>query len=198
MDSSPTPQVVRTYLDQLEATLAGVREDVRHDIVAGIAEELRGLSAAEAAARIEALGDPAFIAAEARAEDAASATAEPGAAAPKPTEAASAASGDARWYVVLAALLVAVGGVVVPVIGWIVGIALVWLSRTWDAWEKWVATLTGFAAVAVAGLIDLVTLALHPGGIVGMRGTLVLGVLTNLIVGIWLLWRAQGRTSRER
>jgi uncharacterized membrane protein len=195
MDSSPIPQVVRTYLDQLEATLAGMREDVRHDIVAGIAEELRGLSAAEAAARIEALGDPAFIAAEARAEDAASATAEPGAAAPKPTPAAS---GDARWYVVLAALLIAVGGVVVPVIGWIVGIALVWLSRTWHTSEKWVATLTGFAAVAVAGLIDLVTLALHPGGIVGMRGTLVLAVLTNLIVGIWLLWRAQGRTSRER
>jgi uncharacterized membrane protein len=195
MDSSPIPQVVRTYLDQLEATLSGVREDVRHDIVAGIAEELRGLSAADAAARIEALGDPAFIAAEARAEDAASATAEPGAAAPKPTPAAS---GDARWYVVLAALLVAVGGVVVPVIGWIVGIALVWLSRTWHTSEKWAATLTGFAAVAVAGLIDLVTLALHPGGIVGMRGTLVLGVLTNLIVGIWLLWRAQGRTSRDR
>ena len=38
MDSSPTPQVVRTYLDQLESTLSGVREDVRHDIVAGIAK----------------------------------------------------------------------------------------------------------------------------------------------------------------
>ena len=77
MDSSPTPQVVRTYLDQLEATLSGVREDVRHDIVAGIAEELRGLSAADAAARIEALGDPAFIAAEARAEAAAPANPAP-------------------------------------------------------------------------------------------------------------------------
>jgi uncharacterized membrane protein len=198
MDSSPIPQVVRTYLDQLEATLAGVREDVRHDIVAGIAEELRGLSAAEAAARIEALGDPAFIAAEARAEDAASATAEPGAAAPKPTEAASAASGDARWYVVLAALLVAVGGVVVPVIGWIVGIALVWLSRTWHTSEKWAATLTVITAVGLAVLINLVTLGLRPGGLVGMHSILLVGILGNVIVGIWLLWRAQGRTSRER
>jgi uncharacterized membrane protein len=195
MDSSPTPQVVRTYLDQLEATLSGVREDVRHDIVAGIAEELRGLSPSEAAARIEALGDPAFIAAEARAEDAASATAEPGAAAPKPTPAAS---GDARWYVVLAALLIAVGGVVVPVIGWIVGIALVWLSRTWHTSEKWVATLTGFAAVGLAVLINLVTLGLRPGGLVGMHSILLVGILGNVIVGIWLLWRAQGRTSRER
>jgi uncharacterized membrane protein len=195
MDSSPIPQVVRTYLDQLEATLSGVREDVRHDIVAGIAEELRGLSPSEAAARIEALGDPEFIAAEARAEDAASATAEPGAASPKPTPAAS---GDVRWYVVLAALLVAVGGVVVPVIGWIVGIALVWLSRTWHTSEKWAATLTVITAVGLAVLINLVTLGLRPGGLVGMHSILLVGILGNVIVGIWLLWRAQGRTSRER
>lgn len=184
MDSSPTPQVVRTYLDQLEATLSGVREDVRHDIVAGIAgiaEELRGLSASDAAARIEALGDPAFIAAEARAE--AAATPEP-----SPVE-----SGDARWYLVLAALLVAFGGVVVPVIGWIVGIALVWLSKTWHPWEKWVATLTPFGVVALTALINALTTTLRIGGFPEMRGIFLLGILVNVVVGIWLLWRAQGR-----
>lgn len=192
MASSPTPQVVRTYLEQLEATLSGVREDVRRDIVAEVAEELRGLSAPDAAARIEALGDPAFIAAEARAEAAAPGVAEP--AAPGGSQPAPPASGDARWYVVLAALLVAFGGVVVPVIGWIVGIALVWLSKTWFPWEKWVATLTPFAAVALTGLITALTLNLQMGGFPGMRGMFLLAILVNVVVGIWLLWRAQGRT----
>jgi uncharacterized membrane protein len=188
MDSSPTPQVVRAYLDQLESTLSGVREDVRHDIVAGIAEELRGLSAADAAALIEALGDPAFIAAEARAE----------AAAPTPRERAPAASGDARWYVVLAALLVAFGGVVIPVIGWIVGIALVWMSKTWHTREKGVATLTPFAAVTLTGLITALTMDLQTGGFPGMRGMFLAAILVNAVVGIWLLWRAQGRAGRQR
>lgn len=190
MDSSPTPQVVRTYLDQLEATLSGVREDVRRDIVAGVAEELRGLSAPDAAARIEALGDPAFIAAEAHAEAAAPGAAEPTAL----SQPAQPASGDARWYVVLAALLVAFGGVVIPVIGWIVGIALIWMSKSWLAWEKWVATLTPFAAVALTGIITALTLDLQTGGFPGMRGMFLLTVLVNVVIGIWLLWRAQGRT----
>ncbi|GAB3036546.1 hypothetical protein GCM10027052_13640 [Parafrigoribacterium mesophilum] len=76
MDSSTSPQVVRAYLAQLDAALAAVSDDVRRDIVAGVAEELRGLSAPDAAARIEALGDPAFIAAEARAEAAVPGTAD--------------------------------------------------------------------------------------------------------------------------
>ena len=157
MASSPTPQVVRTYLDQLEATLSGVREDVRRDIVAGVAEELRGLSAPDAAARIEALGDPAFIAAEARAEAAAPGAAEPRRREPQPV---LPASGDARWYVVLAALLVAFGGVVIPVIGWIVGIALVLavedLARLRRSGSR---RLTPFAAVAPSVLISCT----HPG-----------------------------------
>jgi hypothetical protein len=96
--------------------------------------------------------------------------------------------------VVLAALLVAFGGVVIPVIGWIVGIALVWMSKSWLAWEKWVATLTPFAAVALTGLITALTLDRQTGGFPGMRGMFLLTILVNIVVGIWLLWRAQGRT----
>ena len=99
---------------------------------------------------------------------------------------------------VLAALLVAFGGVVIPVIGWIVGIALVWMSKTWLAWEKWVATLAPFAAVVADGPHHRT----HPGSsnrrFPGCVERILLAILVNVIVGIWLLWRAQGRTIRER
>ena len=65
-------------------------------------------------------------------------------------------------------------------IGWIVGIALVWLSKTWLAWEKWVATLTPFAAVALTGLIAALTLDLQTGGFPGMRGMFLLAILVNV------------------
>ena len=68
MIDQTAPQVVRNYLAQLESALGGLPTDVRDGIVAGVAEELSGLDAATAAERIETLGDPAFIAAEARAE----------------------------------------------------------------------------------------------------------------------------------
>ena len=73
------PQVIRSYLADLDAALAGVPADVRRDIVAGVAEELSGLDAATAASRIESFGDPAFIAAEASAEASAESRAEPSA-----------------------------------------------------------------------------------------------------------------------
>ncbi len=68
MIKSAQPQIVKDYLDRLRVALVGLPDEVGHEILAGIAEELAGLDATEAAARIDALGDPTFIAAEARRE----------------------------------------------------------------------------------------------------------------------------------
>lgn len=207
--ADPTvPQVVRSYLVQLERALAGLPADVREEIVAGIREELEGLDGAAAAARIEALGDPEFIAAEARAEAAVS----PSGGMP------DAGPAEPRWYPVLAALLVAFGGIVIPVVGWIVGLALVWLSRTWTRGEKWVATLTPFVAVIAATFIvtltslwgigsdesapidgsvfqapdssDFANPLLPTAFDLVWSGALLFGGV-NVVVGIWLLWRAK-------
>jgi uncharacterized membrane protein len=207
-DTHPTPQVVRSYLAQLEAALVGVPETVGGDIRAGVEEELTGLDAAAAAARIEELGDPAFIAAEARAEAGVVDSPVP-ATATAPTAAAEpAAGGDSRGYAVVAALLVALGGVVVPVVGWIVGIAMVWLSRTWTLGEKWVATLTGpLSFIVAAGIAATVALGerevdpvtgeainpVLPSIFPGWVSYALLLIAVNVIVGIWLLWRAQRR-----
>ncbi len=184
-----TPQVVRSYLSELDAALRGLPEPVRQEILGGVTEELTGLDASAAAARIEELGDPAFIAAEARAESGV-------------TDAAAPTHPDALWYTVIASLLVAFGGIVVPVVGWIAGIAMVWLSRAWFTWEKWVATLAAavlavVGALVVFGLTWVFTagesaISLWHSSVLGLA--LLPGVL-NIGVGLWLLWRVR-RTPR--
>lgn len=197
--TEPTPQIVKSYLAELERALGGVPDEVGREILAGIAEELSGLDAANAAERIELLGDPAFIAAEARTEAGVE---------PQTTDTPMPVPGDPRWYTVLASLLVALGGVVIPVLGWVFGIAMVWLSKTWRRWEKWVATLT--PAVAALAALSPGLIAAGAAGSGAMTGadvpspllptwydslwsSLVLLVALNVVVGIWLLWRALRR-----
>lgn len=185
--SETTPQVVRSYLSQLDDALAGTTDEVRQEILAGVREQLIGVDAATAAARIEELGDPAFIAAEARAEAPAASEG------PTPTSAR-------RWYTVVAGLLVAFGGIAVPVVGWVVGLVMVWLSPAWHRWEKWCATLAT-PAVLAAGLVVSWLSSLGPAGTDGVNPvilgfapwhvTFLLPVAVNVIVGLWLIARAR-------
>ena len=180
MTTEARPQVVRSFLSQLEAALVGVPGDISGEIVAGIIEELAGLDEATATARIEELGDPAFIAAEVRAgiPPVAAACVVP----------APAAVGEPRWYVVLIALLVAFGGCVVPVLGWIVGIVMMWLSKSWFSWEKWVATVAPLAFAA----IGFATFAISNrfGALTGWHLLIVLAFAIPVVAGLWLLWRS--------
>lgn len=204
-----TPQVVRSYLAQLEKALSGVPVGVREEIVAGVAEELSGLDAATAAARIEALGDPEFIAAEARAEAASSVeTRSPvGSTLPGSPSSLDGSTGafqrEPGWYPVLSALLVAFGGIVIPLVGWVVGLAMVWFSKTWTRAEKTIATLTVPLVILAIALIAFLGRWFGSGGEAGspnplfpaaydftFSGILLIG-LVNVVVGIWLLWRAK-------
>ncbi|MGV8882794.1 MAG: HAAS signaling domain-containing protein [Rhodoglobus sp.] len=198
---------MRGYLAELDSALIDVPAAVRTEMVAGVREELSGLDAATAAARNRCrpqplppataaarnreLGDPAFIAAEARAEV--------GAATPT-------AQLEAGWFPVVAAIVVAIGGAVIPVAGWIVGIGMVWASRTWFRWEKWVATLAApVTGLLLSGLAWLLWLpqsgaesTVNP--LVPTPHSLILSAilfsgLVNIAAGVWLLWRAK-RTPR--
>ena len=223
MSHQTPPQVVRSYLSQLEAALDGVPSQSRRAILNGAAEELAGLDAPAAATRIEELGDPEFIAAEARAEAGgvagSAAPATPGAVPPvasvADTSVAPAASavnrrsGDAGWYIVLSSLLVAFGGVVVPLLGWVFGLAMVWVSKSWWLWEKWVATLTPPLGVAFSVVI-LWLLRGAAGGVGGgsdpsqrapaladsALSNVFLLIGLNAVVGIWLLWRSLRASPR--
>lgn len=176
------PQAVRGYLNELKSALAGVPEDVARDILDGVAEELAGLDSAAAATRIEEVGDPAFIAAEARAESAPNAE--------EVVHAGASPGGDPRWYTVLASLLVAFGGAVVPLLGWVFGIAMVWMSKTWRTWEKWVATASFPVIAAVVALLGFIG-----SGFTAWHLLILLALVGNVVVGFWLLWR--GLRSRR-
>ena len=201
MTDPTTDAAARAYLVDLDTALVGLPHDVHGEILRGVSEELEGLAAAEAAQRIRALGDPAFIAAEARSEVGVDVgvggTADVGA-----------DRRDPAWYPVVAALLVMIGGVVVPVLGSVAGLVMVWFARTWTRTEKWVATLTPVVTVL---LIALVTAAsdywsgpdsttrsdavnpLIPGLFDVVWSSLLVVLIMQFVVGVWLLVRARRR-----
>jgi uncharacterized membrane protein len=184
------PQVVRSYLSELDKALSEVPREVAKEIAEGVAEELAGLDAAAAATRIEELGDPAFIAAEARTASNAESREAGSAASTTPTMPATPKPRTKeRWFVVVASLLVAVGGVVIPVLGWIAGIVMVWMSGSWSTWEKWVGTL---APVAIAVLLiggSFLARSLSPESLTGWHLAILSVFFSPFLAGMWLLWR---------
>ena len=184
--------VVRSYLAELETALAGVPQQTRRDLLDGIEEELAGLSPDDAAARIRELGDPEFVAAEARSQSSAQS--------PRAEVRA-----EPQWFAVTAALLVAFGGFVVPVLGTVAGIVMVWLSRAWKRRDKWVALLTPVAVVAILAVLaavlsttagpqssgeEFASPRIPPVLDVAWAGVPALYV-AHVVLGIWLLVRAR-------
>ena len=221
MNDASDPQVVRSYLAQLDSALAGVPADVRRDILAGVAEELRGLDAAAAASRIEQLGDPAFIAAEARAEARTGASSHPDASTTARADipfgmtaraesglgrgsAAKPPASTQRWYIVVTALLIDFGFLVLPLAGWVLGIMLMWSSPLWSRREKLYITLAPPAAGTFFGLIvAIVQFAMTgrmftPTGLSSWNFVVGFGVIPIVVAigtGIYLSRRGWERTA---
>lgn len=186
-----TSEVANSYLHELDDALHGVDDAVRRDIVDGAREELQGLSPEEARQRITALGDPVFIASEAS-------NASPAGYVP-------AKAREGAGYVIIASLLVALGGIVVPVLGWLAGLIMVWISDQWWRWEKTIASLV---PITIGALAFTLALLLSPDpsqgdGVNPLIPTVfevwwlgyLLVTICNVIAGMWLLWRAR-RTPR--
>lgn len=184
------------YLAELDTALTGVDRTTAIEILAEVRQELAGLDATEAASRMRALGDPAFIAAEAQAD--AGATEDPTDAAID--DASLPIRREPIWLSVLAALLVGVGGFIIPVVGALMGYVLLWLSTLWTRRQKWIATLT---PVAVSALLSLILTGLGlatpapengastnpqlPAGYDLLWSGVLLHGIVQLAIGIWLL-----------
>lgn len=140
------------YLDELKLALRDAPFDLAHELYEGIAEELRTLSPSEVRVRIAELGAPSVIAAEILHEAREVGGASRGAAG----EVADRSGARSTWYIVLTALAVAIGGMVVPVLGWVVGIVLMWVSPVWGRLQKWLTTLAPMIAFAVVYLVVFV------------------------------------------
>ena len=186
---TPTDPVA-DYLERLDAALRDVPFGTAREIRAGVAEELGTLDDAAARARIAELGDPVAIATAAAADQAST----PVAIAPV-APAHPSGYGRGPGYVAVTALLVGLGGLVLPVLGWIAGLVALWTGRVWTTFERWIATLAPIVVSAIvvgvlwAGTAQP-TLEASPNPSLGFVGTwwmLWLGSsVGSVVIGVWL------------
>ena len=147
---STADQLVDDYLKRLNRELAGVprarRTEIVEEITEHIAEARAGLEderEAEIRTLLDRLGDPAEIAAEAR---------------PR----AGVQPRRNNGLDILALVLLLIGGLVLPVIGWLIGVVLLWVSSAWTTGEKLIGTL--FVPGGLALPLVLGVMAVSGGG----------------------------------
>ena len=133
------------YLDRLRHAAAGLPPAVREELVADISAHLADAAAHapdEAALRqaCDDLGTPEEVAAAAAAE---SGTHPP------------ARTGGELGYDVATVLALLLGGFVVPFLGWVAGVVMIWNGPRWTTGGRWLGTLIWPAAIVVgmAGLV---------------------------------------------
>jgi hypothetical protein len=127
--SSTADKLVEDYLKRLNAELRGLprarRRELVEEISAHIAEARLDLETEDEPSirtLLDRLGEPAEIAAEA-------------------TERFGQRPSTAGWKEVGALVLLPIGGVILPVLGWFIGIVLLWISDAWSTRDKLVGTL---------------------------------------------------------
>ncbi len=96
----------------------------------------------------------------------------------------------------LAVVGLIVGSLVLPIVGWLVGLVLLWRSRSWTILEKLLGTL-----VWPGGLLLPLALPFLPVGARLLRTpgvaltVITVLVITPMVVGGWLLLRARERAA---
>jgi uncharacterized membrane protein len=147
-----TDHMVDGYVKRLNRELGDLPRDRRREVVDEIREHI-GEARAELPAETEAelrnildrLGEPAEIAADAR-------------------ERFGVAGRRRSGLDIVALVMLLVGGVILPVVGWFVGLVLLWMSRAWNVRDKLIGTLV------------------LPGGLVIPFGVIVLSSGTSACV----------------
>jgi uncharacterized membrane protein len=155
---STTPdKLVERYLKHLEVELDDLPRDGRREIVDEIAGHIAEARASlqhenEADVRniLEGLGDPADIAADAGERFDV-----------RPTSAA--ARYKPGWIEVGALVMLLVGGLIVPIVGWFIGVVLLWVSNAWNVRDKVIGTMFVPGGLGLS-LFVLMTAGLSAGG----------------------------------
>jgi uncharacterized membrane protein len=192
MIEAMTKDPARKFLIEVEEALHDLDPDLRQDLLSGLAEELRGLAPDAARERIEQMGPPSLIAAEARIQV-------EGQLSNQETN----RKVEPAWYSTVGALFITVGGIVLPVVGAIIGYAMLWISRDWTRRDKKIATWTVALATTVSAVVVAVVLAnassdpldapLIPRWFDAVSNGMIFVQLVNVIVGIRLLARRNSR-----
>ena len=201
------PRLVEDYMHRLEHSLRDLprshRMEIESEIEDHINEALAGMgpqpSGADVRNVLERLGDPEDIAAEAA----------------EAAERFGITRAQPRAADTAAIILLLVGGILLPVIGWLIGVALLWTSKIFTTRDKWIGTLIPPGGLALAASQLLLTAG--PGNCVtrtSRRGVevtmcsasaleggagvafLVLSVIASLATAVYLgrrLGHARGR-----
>jgi hypothetical protein len=143
MTTITSDPLVRRYLAELRAATRHLprrrREELLEEIRAHIEDALPpNASEADIRTTLERLGDPTTIAAEEGAR----------------VETMAPRAGALEWFAVV---LLLVGGVVLPVVGWFVGVVLLWSSAVWRTRDKILGTL-----LVPGGLLTPIWYLNHP------------------------------------
>lgn len=158
-------ELVQGYLDRLHAAAAMLPADRRSDLVEGISEHIAaaraaGAAADEAAVRtlLDRLGQPEELVAAARddGDPAAGVWPAQGTVGYGPPAYAGGVTRPPSTALELSAVLMLTIGSLLPVVGWLVGVVLLWVSRRWTAREKLLGTLVvpfGPGSVLFAGFV---------------------------------------------
>jgi hypothetical protein len=202
--SSKTDELVADYLERLNAELRDLPRERRRELVDEISGHIAEARAEldpddELAVRelLDRLGEPEEIAAEA---------------APR-----QAVHRRAGWKEIGALILLPIGGIVVPVVGWFAGAVLLWVSDAWSTRDKLLGTLLfpgglllplalGVMATEASGCGTIVTPQLAPqhgmpdcppadGTGVWEVALVVLLVLTPLLTTVYLARRVSRRSA---
>lgn len=84
-------------------------------------------------------------------------------------------------YDVLTVLTLLLGGFLVPVVGWLAGVVLLWASPRWTAAQKWLGTVIWPAIVAVPAAVGLALAATTGQAAAGVVGAAVTGVIALFV-----------------
>ncbi|MCZ2109633.1 MAG: hypothetical protein LC118_08710 [Dehalococcoidia bacterium] len=181
-EQATTHPLVEDYmrsLGQEAATLPrSIRQELLREIRAHIGEALASGERTDAEVRnvLGGLGDPHDIAAAARPEGSPIGSHQPGL-----REAA-------------ALLLLLLGGIVPPVLGWFIGVALLWSSSAWTSGQKLLGTLVVPGGLLVPFL--LLSMASPVGSVELLVGVPLLGALVLAPIAVVVyLWRVAFRTG---
>ena len=142
--ASRADQLVADYLKRLNSELQGLprarRRELVEEISGHIAEaraDLESENEADVRSLLDRLGDPAEIAAEARGR--------------------YGVERRGSGLDIVALVLLLIGGIVLPVVGWVIGVVLLWISETWTTTEKVIGTLVVPGGLALPLFLTLVT-----------------------------------------
>jgi uncharacterized membrane protein len=180
---TPAGRLIEEYLQRLRRAAADLPTAAKAELVGDIETHLSetcGTDPDEATVRqvLDELGSPEEITAAAATD----------------SDAGQARrSGGELAYDVGAVLVLLLGGFVVPIVGWIAGVVMLWSGPRWRPRHKWIGTLLWPAAIAV-GVLALAADHVAAGhlAVVVVVGALV--VLVGLIAGFaYLLRAAQSR-----